>query len=112
MSVETRRPKGVRIHTRRLMEEVRRDPDFERALPLLRQQIPNFDQAYGAHFGVLEDILLARKDIREKGSYEKLDALSKDYESPKGKNYNPDHPNILEEVAPATRIIVGIFKKR
>lgn len=108
-----RRPRGVRKHTRRLLEEVRHDPDFEhRVLPLLRQRVPDFDKAYGTHINVLQDIFVARKEKQETGNTDKLDALIRDYESPDGVKYDPKHPHILLDLKQATDVIVGIFKRR
>ncbi|HYM65270.1 MAG TPA: hypothetical protein VES68_02190 [Candidatus Sulfotelmatobacter sp.] len=108
-----RRPKSVRIRTRRLVEQARSDPnpDFEqRALPILRQKIQDFDERFGAFMPVLRDIFDARKEKYDTGDVTKLNALTFDYENPDGTKYNPKHPEILLEIKEATDIIVGIFK--
>lgn len=110
-----RRPKSVRIHTRRLVEKARQDsdPDFElRALPILRQKIQNFDERFGAFFPVLRDIFDARKELYDTGNTKKLSALTHDYEDSEGSKYNPKHPDMLLKVKDATNVIVGIFKRR
>lgn len=108
-----RRPKSVRKHIRRLKEEVRRDPEFEqRAIPLLRQKLENFDVKYGAHLGILEEIFIARREIQITRDTSPMAKINDKYSNPDSPFFNPEHPDILGEIKPATDVIVGIFTRR
>ncbi len=105
------RSKGAKIQIRRFKTEARTlDPQWEIAQRYLNLQIPNFNEVYGKLIPVIRDWHDTRIIIARSGNYELVDEFRKKYEDPNGAKFDPEHPNVFDEIKPVRDAIRDLYK--